>query len=125
MSGRAQSGRTYGASGGPAPRVAIALPVDGDVRDVVGDAHDPAKTLNFVKIARGQGVFVSVGGRPGEALFQTLFSSPCWTRCLRVSRMGLLVWPIARYGSRPRPSLVGQMHMVSPRGKECGVCSAT
>jgi hypothetical protein len=34
--------------------VAIASPADDDARKVGGDAYDPAKTLNFVKMLGGR-----------------------------------------------------------------------
>ena len=90
---------------GPAFRVAIALPADDDVRKVVGDADDPAKTLNFVKmLARTEYLFRPAVGLV-KALFQTegfdpktrqmivrLFSSPRWTQCLQISRSALVVF---------------------------------
>jgi hypothetical protein len=48
--------------------VAIALPADGDVRD----AYDPAKTLNFVKIAVGQMHILSPRGKECGVLFRKI-----------------------------------------------------
>ena len=87
--------RTSGTSdvrpAGPASHVAIASPADDDVRKMVRDAYDPAKTLNFVGMLGGPKDLFRPAVGLVKALFQTLFSSPRWTRCLQVSRTALVV----------------------------------